>query len=64
MKKPEPGSLPDNLKCVDCDHTEKVKNHCGAPMHIEGEQLVCWMGTGCGVAELPQHHDKHMTLVF
>ena len=36
-QKPEPGSLPDTLACVDesCDHTLKVKMHCGFPMHIE-----------------------------
>ena len=64
MKKPEAGSLPEVLHCVECDHTEKVKFHCGAPMHIEGKQLVCWMGTECGVAELPKHHEQYMTLSF
>ena len=66
MKKPAPGSLPDILACEDasCNHTEKVKMHCGAPMHIEGGQLVCWMGTDCGTAELPNHHNKPMKLIF
>jgi hypothetical protein len=63
MKKPEPGSLPENLKCEECGHTERVKFHCGAPMHIESDQLVCWMGSDCGHVNLPTHHEKHMILV-
>lgn len=64
MEKPKAGSLPEMLKCEECGHTEKVAYHCGVPMHIDNEQLVCWMGSGCGVNNLPQHHDKIMTLVF
>ena len=65
-QKPEPGSLPDTLACVDesCDHTLKVKMHCGFPMHIEDGQLSCWMGPSCGTAPLPRHHSKPMKLVF
>jgi copper ion binding protein len=36
-------------------------------MHIEvvdgEEKLVCWMGPGCGVQDLPTHHDKPLILV-
>jgi hypothetical protein len=36
-------------------------------MHIETvygkEQLVCWMGPGCGVQDLPTHHEKAMKIV-
>lgn len=55
-----PKNLPDTLKCQECDHTMPAPKHCGAPMHIEGNQLVCWMGTECGVKPLPKHHNKPM----
>ena len=35
-----------------------------APMHIENNQLVCWMGPDCGTATLPIHHDRSMHLTF
>lgn len=58
-----PKNRKEILKCVECDYTEKAPIHCRAPMHIENNQLVCWMGPDCGVAELPKHHDKFMILV-
>ena len=66
MHKPASGSLPDILVCqVDgCNYTEKVQKHCMAPMHIEHDQLVCWMGPDCGTAPLPTHHDQPMKLTF
>ena len=40
--------------------------HCGQPMHVEtvdGEaKLVCWMGPGCGVQDIPTHHKKPMLM--
>ena len=55
------------MKCVVCDHTEEVPLHCGKSMHIEQvenkEMLVCWMGSSCGVAEIPLHHDKPMKII-
>jgi Cu+-exporting ATPase len=36
-------------------------------MHLEvvdgEEKLVCWMGPGCGVQDIPTHHDKPMQIV-
>lgn len=61
LKPPE--GRPDTLKCQVCDHTEKAPMHCRAPMHIEDGKLVCWMGTSCGEAPLPDHHEKPMVLI-
>ncbi|MHA2365623.1 MAG: hypothetical protein ACXAC7_16825 [Candidatus Hodarchaeales archaeon] len=58
MKRPE--NLPETLQCQDCDYTMKAPTHCGAPMHIEEEKLVCWMGSHCGEQELPKHHNKYL----
>ena len=48
------------LKCQECDHEMDIPMHCGKPMHIEGDQLVCWMGPNCGSQSIPKHHDKVM----
>ena len=54
------------LNCQVCEYSEPVPMHCGQPMHIETvdgeEKLVCWMGPGCGVQDIPTHHDKSMQL--
>ena len=47
MKMEPPKNRPDTLKCVICDYSEKAPFHCGAPMHIEDDILVCWMLTVC-----------------
>ncbi len=51
------------LKCVECGETQDVPSHCGKPMHQEGDQLVCWMGSSCGSQPIPKHHGKIMKLV-
>ena len=33
-------------------------------MHIEEDQLVCWMGPNCGSQSIPKHHDKIMEVNF
>ncbi len=43
------------LVCVKCGHEEPVPMHCGKEMHVEGEQLVCWMGAECGHQDIPVH---------
>ncbi len=54
------------LRCVeeDCDFTKPVPNHCGKQMHVEKfeeeDQLVCWMGSECGLQKIPEHHGKQM----
>ncbi len=41
--------------------------HCRQPMHVETingeEKLVCWMGSSCGVKDLPEHHGSHMEII-
>jgi hypothetical protein len=32
-------------------------------MHVEGDDLVCWMGRGCGFQPLPEHHEQKMKFV-
>jgi len=51
------------LKCVECDYEQEVPQHCGKPMHQEGEKLVCWMGSSCGEQDIPTHHGKPMELI-
>ena len=48
------------LKCQDCEYEIDIPMHCGKPMHIEGDQLVCWMGSECGKQSIPKHHEKNM----
>ncbi len=54
------------LTCQECEKQEEIPQHCGKPMHIEKiddrEMLVCWMGSSCGVRDLPNHHDKPMRI--
>ena len=52
-----------NLKCTECGKEQDLPMHCGKPMHVEGDQLVCWMGPGCGAQPIPVHHDKPMGIV-
>ncbi|WP_457559480.1 hypothetical protein [Candidatus Harpocratesius sp.] len=50
------------LKCQTCGTTQPVPMHCGKPMHIEGDQLVCHMGTHCGAQAIPTHCGKPMQM--
>ncbi len=55
------------LKCKECAHEQSVPMHCKQPMHVEiidgVEKLVCWMGSTCGVQDLPTHHGKPMNFI-
>ncbi len=51
------------LKCVQCDYTQPMPQHCGQGMHQEKDKLVCWMGASCGEMPMPQHHSKPMKIV-
>ncbi len=51
------------LKCVECGVEQELPNHCGKPMHKEGDQLVCWMGASCGAQPIPEHHGKPMEVI-
>ncbi len=50
------------LVCTKCGEEAAVPTHCGQDMHVEGNQLVCWMGAGCGAQEIPKHCDEYMEL--
>ena len=43
-----------DLVCPKCGEKVAVPIHCGKDMHIEGDQLVCWMGATCGHQDLPK----------
>jgi len=47
------------LRCATCGHEQDAPKHCNRPMQIEKvdgqDQLVCWMGADCGIAEIPRH---------
>lgn len=50
------------LVCPICGEEVAVPVHCGKEMHREGDQLVCWMGAGCGSQEMPQHCGEYMQI--
>ena len=47
------------LICARCNAHKPIPEHCGKPMkvqkHGEDQKLVCWMGSSCGVQDLPEH---------
>jgi len=49
-----------SLDCTNCGVKLELPQHCGKPMHKEGDQLVCWMGPECGAQPLPEHCGKPM----
>jgi YHS domain-containing protein len=51
------------LKCSHCGIIQKMPEHCGKPMHKEGDQLVCWMGASCGAQPISEHCGKEMEIV-
>ncbi len=59
--------MSERLKCQECEYTEPIPMHCMQPMHVESfegkEQLICWMGPGCGVQDIPTHHNSPMQIV-
>lgn len=56
------GNNMGKLVCPKCGEEVAVPVHCGQEMHIEGDQIVCWMGTGCGAQDLPQHCGEYMEI--
>ncbi|GAB4324868.1 MAG: heavy metal translocating P-type ATPase [Promethearchaeota archaeon] len=58
----EPTEETNVLKCQHCGATQEVPQHCGKPMHVEGDQLVCWMGADCGAQPIPTHCGKPMVV--
>jgi YHS domain-containing protein len=51
------------LICQECGFEQEIPMHCGKPMHKEGNQLVCWMGSSCGAQPIPEHHGKPMKII-
>ncbi|MHA1883609.1 MAG: heavy metal translocating P-type ATPase [Promethearchaeota archaeon] len=51
------------LKCAECGLEQDLPMHCGQAMHLEGDQLVCWMGASCGSQPIPEHHGKPMEVI-
>ncbi len=51
-----------NLECLSCGVKLELPQHCGKPMHKEGDQLVCWMGPECGAQKIPEHCGKTMEI--
>jgi len=47
------------MKCSKCGYEAEAPKHCNRPMHVEQvkgqNKLVCWMGPGCGVSDIPAH---------
>ena len=66
-KQPDAEVKGSKLHCEKCGHEIATPSHCNQQMHVEAvgghEQLVCWMGPGCGVAEIPKHCDAPMSEV-
>ncbi len=50
------------LKCETCGATQEIPMHCNQPMHIEGDKLVCHMGSHCGSQDIPKHCGKPMII--
>ena len=50
------------LVCEKCGAEVSVPVHCGKEMHIEGDQLICWMGAVCGHQDIPEHCGTAMAL--
>lgn len=57
-------AMATKLKCDKCGAETAMPTHCNRPMHSEEvgneTKLVCWMGPGCGVADVPKHCDAPM----
>ncbi len=58
------GKMDSKLKCEKCGEEIATPMHCDRPMHVETvngvQKLVCWMGPGCGVADIPAHCSEPM----
>ena len=54
------------LVCQECGFKKPLPTHCNRPMHYETidgkDKLVCWMGSECGVIDIPLHCGKPMEL--
>jgi hypothetical protein len=62
-KKMEEQKIMAELKCSECGSIQDIPQHCGQPMHKEGENVVCWMGASCGCLPIPEHCGKPMDVI-
>ena len=53
-------SIMAKLVCEKCGNEQAVPMHCGQEMHQEGDELVCWMGKGCGHQPMNEHCGQSM----
>jgi hypothetical protein len=55
----------ETLVCRTCGESLPTPRHCGRATHVEQadgrDVLVCWMGAGCGVKDIPEHCGAPMT---
>jgi soluble P-type ATPase len=60
----EKSAMADTLECAKCGYEAPMPPHCNRAMHVEQvdgrSKLVCWMGPGCGVDEIPLHCGQPM----
>jgi P-type Cu+ transporter len=58
------GNVNSKMKCQKCGYEVATPSHCNQQMHVEqlngDPKLTCWMGPGCGVAEIPIHCGERM----
>ena len=56
--------MDSKLKCEKCGEEIATPMHCDRQMHVDTvkgtAKLVCWMGPGCGVADIPTHCGEPM----
>jgi Cu+-exporting ATPase len=64
IERSEDGKMDSKLSCEKCGEEIATPMHCDRPMHVEAvngaAKLVCWMGPGCGVADIPKHCSEQM----
>jgi len=64
MIKAKDEMMESKMKCEKCGYELATPSHCDQQMHVEkitgDEKLVCWMGPGCGVRDVPIHCSERM----
>jgi hypothetical protein len=57
-------NMDSKLRCEKCGAEVATPTHCDRQMHVEtvdgAAKLVCWMGPGCAVADIPAHCGERM----
>jgi hypothetical protein len=60
---PETEYIIQKFECQECNYTEEVPTHCGKPMRLKDDSLICWMGPDCESSDIPEHHGKPMKII-